>query len=189
MNVLIRTLQGAVLTLGLFWGVALGHSGSGSEVLPVVSEEMEGFRRQQGVLFRFGQPLTGILLHSTDGTTVWTPYVDGRTHGMEIGRHADGTKAFERIWSEGLRQGTALFWWPDGTLREQTSYRDDIPEGLSERWFADGTPAQRFHYRDGQEEGLQMMWYEDGTIRAAYEVRSGRRYGTNGTKGCTTTTD
>jgi hypothetical protein len=190
MHLVTRILQGAVLTFGLFWGLSHDRDGSvGSSALPIVSDGMQGLHRAHGVQFRFGEPFTGVLRHAADGISVWTSFVDGRKDGKEIGRFADGSMAFERTWSAGLRQGTALFWWPDGTLKERTAYRDDLPEGLSERWFADGTPAQRFNYRSGQEEGPQMMWYEDGTIRAAYAVRNGRRYGTNGTKGCTTTED
>lgn len=144
-----------------------------------------GLSRVAGRLLLGAQPVTGLLISRTDEAVTWTPYREGLRHGREISRYWDGGFKVDRLWIKGKRDGQTRAWWPDGTLMERSAYTDDLLQGESRRWFADGQLASAFTYEKGQEEGAQQMWYEDGTLRANYVVVDGRRYGSNGTKGCT----
>ncbi len=177
------------LLFAVIGGIDLSPS-SGNQVDPaesLISAIEPNLRKVEGHLYLGDSLVHGIVVANIDDGTVWTPYVDGLRHGREIARFTDGSMKSDRKWIQGHREGEMRAWWPDGSIQEISHYEGDVLEGESKRWFADGQSASAFMYRAGQEDGSQIMWYEDGTIRANYVVIDGRRYGSNGTKGCTST--
>ena len=162
-----------------------GYEGLEDPAMALLDATDPRLRRVSGKLLLDAEPVTGIIVHRTDESVSWTPYRDGLRHGREISRYTDGGFKVDRRWNEGYRDGLTRAWWPDGTLKEASTYERDLLEGESRRWFSDGQLASDFTYVGGQEDGAQQMWYEDGTLRANYVVVDGRRYGSNGTKGCT----
>lgn len=170
---------------GIFLGPDAGSGAQEDPALPILEATNSALTREAGRLYLGSVLVTGIVLDRTDESTTWTPYQNGLRHGREVSRYSDGSLKLDRRWDEGHREGEVRAWWPDGTLQEVSTYVNDVLEGVSSRWFTDGQQASIFTYLHGREEGAQQMWYEDGTLRANYIVIDGRRYGSNGTKGCT----
>ena len=190
-----------VLVIGLLWGLLFSacsdssSSSPGSE--PVGSKEIvipdvrilstdSLLHRKNGVLFLGDTAFSGMLVEVYDGgaTKSRTPYFNGREQGVAWGWYPDGTKMFEREYNAGKREGMHYGWWENGTLKFKYQFRNDLNEGEAQDWFPDGRL-----YKDGRESGHQQMWNEDGSVQANYVVVKGRRYGSIGSKPCTSNVD
>jgi len=154
--------------------------------LDLVAIQSEDVSEKSRLLYLDGELLEGVLKNvGMFGDIVFTSYLNGLKHGLEHSFYEGGEPKHVRIWQDGKRNGIFASYWLDGSAKQISSYKNDILEGELEEWFVTGIKAREFSYELGKEEGRQVMWYEDGTIRANYVVRNGRRYGSIGTKGCT----
>ena len=75
-----------------------------------------------------------------------------------------------RLFGRGLRHlmtlETRIEWYANGTKASEAMYRDGIRHGEARDWFEDGAPMFEGMYYDGRRHGTFFEFYEDGQIRS-----------------------
>jgi hypothetical protein len=115
----------------------------------------------------------------------------GRTHGTWTSWHANGVRAKQaeyrdgvlvgdfRQWDEdgrlayagrhderGEMHGTWTRWWPNGRKRIEWEMRHGSPHGAVEAWWENGERKLRGRRADGRREGRWTWWDDAGAITA-----------------------
>ncbi len=107
-----------------------------------------------------------ITRHSNGGVQSETPYMNGKKHGMRLGRNEDGTKCWEEMWMDGKLHGMNTLWNKDGTKWLERTWRNGNLHGTETRWFEDGQKMHEVMWRDGKEytRSARIEWNENGGI-------------------------
>jgi antitoxin component YwqK of YwqJK toxin-antitoxin module len=130
-----------------------------------------GGREKGRARFRAGLLEGAMTLRDEEGRVWWSAgYRAGAPHG-DTSTWREGALAETVPWVNGLRQGTALAWYPDGTLASSLPYVADRLEGTATWFRADGRMTRNAAYRAGVLEG-ESLEYHDGTPAETVRTRS-----------------
>jgi antitoxin component YwqK of YwqJK toxin-antitoxin module len=143
-------------------------------------------QNKNGVIFKDGKPLTGMLYALSDQSdTMFTrEYREGLENGIHRMWYPNCVVQEVRFYSSGKKVGTHLGYWGNGQRKYQYNFKNDLFEETQYEWYMDGKPFSKKEYKDGHEHGLQQTWTIDGKLRSNYEAKNGRNYGNIGRKGC-----
>jgi len=96
----------------------------------------------------------------------------GRLHGKWIISDADGRKVSEIELSQGVRQGTATWYYPNGVRFQEIHYVDGQLEGDLVRWSNKGAEVSRKMFKQGREVVVKSAKYDNGQIRSQHTMLS-----------------
>ena len=156
--------------------------------------------------------LKSVLVYSEDGkkatATIYHPNGNISSKGtynsqMKVGKwqffseFTSGYLISEEYYSENLRNGSSVKFYPDSTIAEKLTYLNDIKQGewiqyypsgaiclksnylngkingKFEVWFENGRIAFSGQYKDDSKEGLWVIYNNDGTIKYKLEYQAG----------------
>lgn len=125
---------------------------------------------------------------------------NGKRHGPFVRYHANGKKAHEGAWRDGvpdgrwegwdengsslgsfvIKDGTGVWidWYPNGKKRAERNYLKGKLEGEGFAWYENGQLEIKGAYLEGMQHGLWVWFYEDGQKQAEVEYLYGRNHGT-----------
>lgn len=78
--------------------------------------------------------------------------------------YADGRRAAELHFSDGLEHGLYTIWDTDGSKQREAHYERGRLNGLDTSWNKNGRKIGENHYREGQLHGLSTRWRSNGSI-------------------------
>lgn len=147
------------------------------------------FTFKNGLLFFKDKLFSGVVneYYTSSKIKSSSQYYQGKREGFYNGWHQNGTKWFERNYTNGFKTKTHLGWFDNGSLmfryqfNNQGDYNGEIVE-----WYANKQKFKEFHFVDGVEDGSQKMWQPNGKIKANYVTKNGERFGVIGLKKCYT---
>jgi antitoxin component YwqK of YwqJK toxin-antitoxin module len=139
-----------------------------------------------------GRPFSGMIFSlaaNKKDTLAVGSFLNGKEDGEWRRFYANGQISERRDYSNGVKIGVYMGWWPDGTKRLLYHFMDGEYEGNCSDWNDKGTLVSSMNYARGYETGLQQQFYENGKVKANYMMIDGRRYGLLGTKNCVNVSD
>ncbi len=105
-------------------------------------------------------------------------FSDDLRDGVQLRFYPNGVRAEEMTWVKGLREGKATTRHLDGSVRERGDYRDDLREGLWETLSSSGATIATVTYVAGRREGAFTSAYDDGAPECEGTYESDLRAGT-----------
>ncbi len=92
-----------------------------------------------------------------------TPFVNGKTHGVETWWYESGHKRHEEMWIEGKKHGMHTWWHENGRKRMEVMWRDNGRHGIETVWLENGKKWQEMYYFQG-DALARIEWAEDGSV-------------------------
>lgn len=96
----------------------------------------------------------------------------GRLHGKWIISDADGRKISEVELSQGVRNGTATWYYPNGARFQEIHYVEGQLEGDLIRWSAKGAEVSRKTFKQGREVAVKTGKFDNGQLRSQFTMLS-----------------
>ncbi len=123
--------------------------------------------------------------------------------GYAIAHHENGSLSEKMGFTDGKRNGKALWWYRDGQLKKELdylnnkmhgkkrfwgsginnsllhefNYQNGKRHGIQQVWYANGEPFKKGNYAFGFEQGIQQAWNRNGKLYINYEAKNGRTFG------------
>ncbi len=94
-------------------------------------------------------------------------------HGPAADHHKNGTKAWEAIYRNGLREGEFTSWGDDGTKTGSATFRAGRMHGQYTQWNKKGQKMREETYADGKLDGVSSWWNADGLLVSKGTYRAG----------------
>ncbi len=98
---------------------------------------------------------------AANGTSIETPWVDGKLHGVHKNTYADGTTC-ETPWADGKEHGVQKDTYADGTTCE-TPWVDGKKQGVQKNTMPNGATCE-IPWVDDKKQGVQKVTRADGMI-------------------------
>ncbi|MDH3457465.1 MAG: toxin-antitoxin system YwqK family antitoxin [Gemmatimonadota bacterium] len=135
---------------------------------------------RDGLLYRVGSevPFTGVVI-VVDSANLETEaqFRDGVRNGLTVGVFANGQRAFEEPYVNGVLHGVRHQWDMNGVLVLQREMKEGRPSGPSREWYSSGARKLESTYAAGSLTGVTTAWYESGQKQFERSYREGRRHG------------
>ena len=107
-------------------------------------------------------------------TTRHTPFVDGKKHGIETLKYADGTRKGAFIYKQGQNIDVSYWYDEDGDLSRQKNYQKAIllsdvsyskgaRNGKTKMYYASGQLEREVDYVNNEKSGKETYYYNNGT--------------------------
>jgi antitoxin component YwqK of YwqJK toxin-antitoxin module len=136
--------------------------------------------------------IMSVLIYSADGTgadaTIFHPNGNVSSKGKYLNQKKEGkwqffsavTKGYlisEEQYSENLRNGPSLKYYPDSTIAERVSYVNDVRQGEWVQYYPNRTVCLKSNYLNGKINGKYEVWFENGTIQFSGQYNNDTRDG------------
>lgn len=82
--------------------------------------------------------------------------------GPYVQWYANGNKAIQGQYQDGLQQGTWTLWYENGNKMLEEEFKNGERQGESKGWYANGKTGGQGMYQNGQRHGVWKVWYENG---------------------------
>jgi len=96
----------------------------------------------------------------------------GKLHGKWIISDADGRKVSEIEVNNGVRNGTATWYFPNGARFQEIHYVDGQLDGDLIRWAANGAEVSRKAFKQGREVVVKTGKFDNGQVRSQFTTLS-----------------
>ncbi len=146
-----------------------------------------GFKLKNGILLFNESPYSGRVeeFYSKEKLKSIATYYLGKKQGNFKGWHLNGSKWFERFYTNGLKTGIHIGWFDNGKqMFEYHFNKKGEYDGAVRNWYENGMLLKEFHFKEGKEDGSQKMWQPNGKIKANFVTKKGERFGLIGLKKC-----
>ena len=100
-----------------------------------------------------------------------------RKHGPETILRKDGTKEWEREWSDGKPSGAWRSWYANGQMRSECFFAGPAEERPMTLWFDNGQRRMQGPAQDGVRGGHWKVWFANGQLAEEGEFVGSRREG------------
>jgi antitoxin component YwqK of YwqJK toxin-antitoxin module len=129
--------------------------------------------------FNEDKTLKSVLIYSNDGkeayATIYHPNGFISSRGKYFNQMKEGKWQFfssttegyllcEETYSNNLRNGLSLKFYPDSTVAEQVNYRNDIKQGAWIQYYANGAICLKSNYLNDKINGPYEVLYENGSV-------------------------
>lgn len=145
------------------------------------------FVLQNGILRYDKEPYSGIVKEYYPNRMLKSEatYHLGKRNGHYYGWHNNGTKWFERFYSNGTKTGAHVGWFEDSQQMFLYNFdKNGAYHGAVMDWHSNGIMASHFNYSHGNEDGSQRTWASNARLKANFHTVKGERYGLIGLKNC-----
>ncbi|MEO0337694.1 MAG: hypothetical protein AAF242_00630 [Bacteroidota bacterium] len=161
---------------------------STTDVVPNIEvlQETAGFARQSGRLYYQDTLFSGYLTtyYSNGQLKSKTGYTQGMRQGGDLGWYPDGSLLQIRYYHLGQKVGIHTGYWPTGNYKYRFHFEEDLHHGAAQEWYPNGCLYTSYQYQNGKEDGPQQSWNPDGSFKANFVTIDGHRYGLIGLKKC-----
>lgn len=138
------------------------------------------------------EKLKSVLIYNSDGTeataTIYHPNGFIASVGKYVNQKKEGrwqffssiTKGYlvcEELYSNNLKNGPSLKFYPDSTLAENVIYKNDIKQGEWIQYYPGGSICLKSNYVNGKLNGKFEVWFENGRIQYAGQYKNDSRDG------------
>jgi antitoxin component YwqK of YwqJK toxin-antitoxin module len=90
---------------------------------------------------------------------------------------SDGYLICEENYSNNIKNGPSVKFYPDSTTAEKIIYVDDIKQGDWVQYYPDKTICLRSNYQNGMINGKFEVWFENGKIQLSGQYKNDKRDG------------
>ena len=104
------------------------------------------------------------------------PYKHGKKEGMAKG-FIQGVIATSALFTQDLREGEMIQYYPNGQVKKITPFKNDKREGEEIAYHKNGTIVQRNVYKEDRLDGVSQAWNEKGTLIFEADYVAGKREG------------
>lgn len=142
------------------------------EVPPTALERYGAPAQQQATRLRQTlDPKTGKVLRE------WSVLPSGSKHGVERVWRADGSREWEKGWSEGRPSGVWRSWYATGQLRSECFYSGAGVERTLTHWYENGQRRMQGPAIEGVRTGRWQFWFANGALAEEGDYEQGVRKG------------
>ena len=136
--------------------------------------------------------LMSLLIFSSDGkeaiATIYHPNGNISSKGKYINQMKEGEWQFfseytkdclisEEEYTDNLRNGLSLKFYPDSTIAESVTYVNDIRKGEWIQYYPNGAIYLKSNYMNGKINGKFEVWFENGQIEFSGQYKNDNRDG------------
>jgi antitoxin component YwqK of YwqJK toxin-antitoxin module len=136
--------------------------------------------------------LKSILIYSSDGREAIAQifhangYISSK--GKYINQQKEGKWQFfseifngylivEEEYSNNVKNGISLTFFPDSTIAEKVNYVNDVKQGEWIKYYPDGKVCLKSYYLNGKVNGKFEAWHENGAIQFSGQYKNDLRNG------------
>ncbi len=105
------------------------------------------------------------------------PFTDGKRNGKAIYFHDNGRPSYEQHYANGICSGADVGWYADGTKSYEGQYENGERQGVWTHWWPDGTLSSQETLLHGKRNGRYKSWYENGKPEAESDYADDRLNG------------
>lgn len=112
-----------------------------------------------------------IVKRRDDGTISSVNQVDefGRVHGVRLRYYGDGKTLYSKqSYSQGRKQGPAIWYYKDGQVFRQSNFEDGKRHGTTKVYYKDGSLSAEFEAEHGNILPGLKEYREDGNLLTTY---------------------
>jgi len=136
--------------------------------------------------------LKSLLIYNSDGkeaiATIYHPNGNISSKGKYINQIKEGKWQFfsaiikgyricEEYYSENLKNGPSLKFYPDSTVAERLTFKHDIRQGVWIQYYPNGAICLKSNYLNGKINGRFEVWFENGRIEFSGQYKNDTRDG------------
>jgi len=100
-----------------------------------------------------------------NGNISMISYYRDTEQGLELIKqetfHFSGPKSMLGTFTNGLRDGTWIYWYENGQKRLEGTYNNGFKDQLWTRWYRNGLTATKYFYDSATLDGKVMEWHID----------------------------
>lgn len=98
----------------------------------------------------------------------YSPFKEGKKHGIAKKFYADGKTEFEISYANGLKEGITKWYYESGQLYKETNYKRGLREGIVIKYYRNGKLKAEEPYKNGMVMPGLKEYTKEGKLKKIY---------------------